>query len=579
MEKRILCTDIYERETEKAIKTLKRFREVWLRSAFRSNAELFQFADDDFYFYRFAVDREEKNRILLLDNILYEVLCRYSIDFEIPEDREGAPFDFIINTRTGRVGYSFEDFYSDDDIAEILNDYKISKAYIIRTVRGKENIHVLKRNECYKNENMSVEEVEIQKFFEEYFSVDEYYEFEKYISEYVSKSRNIMGYQSIKVLSAMNLSARKLFEEKLLRDWDYEHSKYQIVDNNNSKIQNILYVRNFEFGNDWTKIKENYVGNALYKAMIGTEDFAESFITSEWLYYSLKGSENFDYTAIVSGYLKSIEQLLFKLVMLNIDNNCVISLKGDKDTKQKAIDNAVVVYEMKWDKNTKTFKKFIAKAGWEKWLKFPYIDFVENQKEYMDSSIGTFEYFLRNNQNIFIEGNLSKVICDMVSCFRTECRNGYFHTHNLHDSSIVDKTRENAILLYAILLGCVNKTKDKKEDLGILVEDRFDSICKEIREIRRYRPDFIFVYEDGTEKKMIYDTINNTPEYTEDGVEHYEYLMFYEVEDFSLETYEKLDTPIKEEWKHLLTRENLPKRIYCVDIKKNIHEVSSDLLQ
>ncbi len=579
MDKKVLCTDIFEREIEKAIKTLKRFREAWLKCSFHSDTELFRYADDDFYFYRFAIDREERNRISLLDNILYEVLARYNVDFEVPQDRKEVPFDFIINANSGRFGYTFENFYEDYDIAKILINYEVDKVYIIRTVHGKGIDHILKRNEHYKNQNIYVEEIAIKKLFEEYFSIEEYFEFEKSIGEYITQSRKIMGYQSIKVLSAMNLSVRKLFEEKVLCDWDYEHSKYQIIDDSNAKIQNKLYVRDYDFKDNWIKIKENYIGKALYKAMVGSEDFAESFMTSEWLYYSLKGSENFDYTAIVSGYLKSIEQLLFKLVMLNVDNNCVISLKGDKYTKQKVKENAVVVYEMNWDKNTKSVKKIITKDGCKKWPKFPYIDFIENQKEYMDSSIGTFEYFFRNNPNIFIDSDLSNVICDMVSCFRIECRNGYFHTHNLHDSAIVDKTRENAILLYAILLGCVNKTKDKKEELGIANEDEFDSICKEIREMRHYNPNFIFLYNDGTEKKMIYDTINNTLEYTEDGIEHYEFLLFYEVEEFSLETYEKLDTPIREKWRYLLTRDNLPKRIYCYDIKNNIHEVNPDLLQ
>lgn len=197
----------------------------------------------------------------------------------------------------------------------------------------------------------------------------------------------------------------------------------------------------------------------------------------------------------------------------------------------------------------------------------------------MDSSIGIFEFFLRNNPHIFIDPNLAKVICDMVSCFRTECRNGYFHTHNLHDTSIVDKTRENAILLYAILVGCIKQTKVKKDKLGISVEDEFDSICKEIRKIRHYSPNFIFEYADGSKKLMIYDFINNTLEYTEDGIEHYESLIFFDVEDFSMETYEKLETSIRDEWKYLLTRDNLPNRIYCYDRKKRIHEVSGDLLK
>ena len=77
---------------------------------------------------------------------------------------------------------------------------------------------------------------------------------------------------------------------------------------------------------------------------------------------------------------------------------------------------------------------------------------------------------------------------------------------------------------------------------------------------------------------MVYDGINNVAEYTEDGVEHYESLIFYEVDDFSLETYEKLDTPIREDWKRLLTRDNLPCRIHCYGKNSN-HEVSPELLK
>lgn len=575
---KVLCKGIYEEIIEKYIKNLKRFREAWLKSSFHSKDELFQYADDDFYFYRFAVSREEQERISLLDEIIYGVLERYGIDFKVPEVRRNAPFDFLINSDRGRFGYTFEDFYVDDDINELLKEYNIDKAYIIRTVNGLENNHIIRNNNSFIEQGLNVSEITIQYFFETYFGKEEYWDFETAITDYITQSKNIMGYQAIEVLSAMNLSSRKLFEEKILNEWDYEHSRYQIIDYANPKIQNILYVGNYDLKDSWKEIKARYIGEGLYKAMIGAESFSESFITSEWLYYSLKGKDNFDYTSIVSGYLKSIEQLLCKLVMLNMDNNCVILLKGDNATKQKALTEDVIVYEMKWDKGTKSFVKNIAKTGWEKWLKFPYIDFTSTQKDYMDSSIGTFEYFFRNNLNIYIDSNLSKVICDMVSCFRIECRNGYFHTHNLHDRAIVDKTRENAILLYAILLGCVKSALDKKNSLGIVQEDKFDSVCKEIRELRNYSPNFIFAYADGGKKKMIFDTINNMPGYTPDGVEHYDSLIFYEVEDFSMETYEKLDTPIRSEWKRLLTRENMPKRIFCIDVKKKIHEVSSELL-
>ena len=79
-ENKAMCNDLYEEVIEKYIKTLKRFREAWLNSSFHPKDELFQYAADDFYFYRFAVSREEQGRISLLDEIIYGVLERYNID-------------------------------------------------------------------------------------------------------------------------------------------------------------------------------------------------------------------------------------------------------------------------------------------------------------------------------------------------------------------------------------------------------------------------------------------------------------------------------------------------------------------
>ena len=149
----------------------------------------------------------------------------------------------------------------------------------------------------------------------------------------------------------------------------------------------------------------------------------------------------------------------------------------------------------------------------------------------------------------------------MVSCFRTECRNGFFHTHNLSDWKIVETVRSNAIYLYFVLLGGCIIPKTKLSDLGFLSNDSFDKLCKRIREFRHYNAEFIFEYSDGRKRNLIYDFLNNTIEYTDDGVEHYQNLVFYEVEEFCLEAYEKLDEGIRDDQIVYLRRDNLPTRI------------------
>ena len=161
----------------------------------------------------------------------------------------------------------------------------------------------------------------------------------------------------------------------------------------------------------------------------------------------------------------------------------------------------------------------------------------------------------------------------MISCFRIECRNGYFHTHNLYDWDTVEKTRSNAIYLYYVLLGGCIIPDDKIGELGIQAEDVFDSLCKRIRDFNHYNAMFVFEYESGKKLNVVYDFINNTAEYNDDGVEHYESLLFYDVGKFSDDTYEKLDEGIFQDQKVYLTRGNLPKRIYGVHRDHSMEEI------
>lgn len=230
----------------------------------------------------------------------------------------------------------------------------------------------------------------------------------------------------------------------------------------------------------------------------------------------------------------------------------------NNEKSRSVIDNNVVTY--KWDKSLNSMVETPSNSNAPR----KYIDFTSAQKQYMDSSIGTFEYFIKNNPHILEDRNQAKLITDMISCFRIECRNGYFHTHNLYDWDTVEKTRSNAIYLYYVLLGGCIIPDDKIGELGIQAEEEFDSLCKRIREFNHYNALFVFEYESGKKLNVVYDFINNTAEYNDDGVEHYESLLFYDVGEFSDDTYEKLDEGIYEDKKVYLTRCNLPERIYGV---------------
>lgn len=564
---KIDCSDIYIDETGNSIKTLKRFREAWLGSSFSWNTELFQYADSDFYFYRFAIDRQERSKDLLLTKILYRVMERYGISFQGPKEPEKAPFVFIIDDKEHRIGYRFNHFFEGQDVNQIVRNYNVDEAVIIQTTRqGKADKWILRDNEQFRREGVNLKVISLRSFFITYFGLEEYNVFLTYLQDYLADAKDIMGYQSIKFLSYMNLATQKLYEQKELADWDYHHYSYQIIDSNNKKTQNYLYLDSTPFPPFFLQAMENnYLSGGLFKAMVGNSEFAESFTTSEWLYHSLSGKKNFDFTSVISGYLKSVEQLLYRIVMLNVDNSCKISMSNANDVITEAISNNIIVYQLKGDK----WQVVPANAK----LKYKYIDLTSEQTQYMDNTIGTFEFFLRNNKHIFVDSQYAKTIADMVSCFRIECRNGFFHTHNLTDWDVVEKTRSNAIFLYYVLLGGCKIPSNKMSELGIISSDAFDSLCKKIREFKNYNVEFIFEYTDGKKLNLIYDFKNNTAEYTEEGIEHYEKLLFYSVDEFSLKAYEQLDKEIREEQKVYLTRENLPSRIFGVHRNRELEEI------
>lgn len=548
------CSDIYADEIKTNIKTLMRFREAWLRSSSAWSTDLFQYADPDFYFFRFIIDRQEKGTEPFMTRVLLRVMERYGISFEIPDNT----FAFIIIDKGKRYGYRFIDFYHDQDVNAILRQNEVDKAFILRTWKpGRADEWISRENDQYVAEGHKLNAISITTLFEQYFGVAEYEDFLSAIDQYLKDGREITGYKSIQYFSTMNLATQKAYLEKILLDWQYKSYEFSIIDRTDKRVQTFLYFSPNLFPiTELNTMHKNYISDTLYKAIIGNQEFAESFLTSEWLFHSLKELKHFDYTAVISGYLKSVEQLLYKIVMLNLDNNCKISMSSAKETLSKAKKNQITTY--KKDFNT---WRMIPVDGKDK---YKYIDLTTTQVQYMDSSIGTFEFFIRNNPHILVYPERSKTIADMVSCFRTECRNGFFHTHNLSDWKIVETVRSNAIYLYFVLLGGCIIPNTKLSDLGFLSNDSFDELCKRIREFRHYNAEFIFEYTDGRNRNLIYDFLNNTIEYTDGGIEHYQNLVFYEVEGFCMEAYEKLDEGIRDDQIVYLRRDNLPTRILGV---------------
>jgi hypothetical protein len=172
-------------------------------------------------------------------------------------------------------------------------------------------------------------------------------------------------------------------------------------------------------GNNYELIKNAFINNQRYKLLLGNSDFAESYLTSEWLYKKYFALDELDNTFIVAGFLKSIEQLLWDIIYL---------IGQGREIKH------VVISE-------------------------------ENQ-EVIDKTLGSLQYFLSDwsNDDLFqnsfgtgkhyVMGYLKRQISD----WRKQYRNGYFHKHNLTDQAKIEAIREETYFLYLLILGTIQLT-------------------------------------------------------------------------------------------------------------------------
>ncbi len=151
-------------------------------------------------------------------------------------------------------------------------------------------------------------------------------------------------------------------------------------------------------------------------AFVGSSDFAKSYQTSEYLYRHFKENTMFDLTPVVSGYLKSIEQLLHLIY-----------------------ENYLSVKQIERDLSNYTLGDYTAAFFKEKMVRW---ELVKSKGK----------------------------IVDCLNSYRDECRNHLFHKDYLNSWVQVEQIRRNTIFLYVILLGSVDIAyiKSKNNSFGFI---------------------------------------------------------------------------------------------------------------
>lgn len=271
------------------------------------------------------------------------------------------------------------------------------------------------------------------------FSMDEYIEMKRYLEQYEKVAKEMIDYTVIPKLAYGNQfflreKAVKEFEKHILGDNDYVFSENSTCNTENYSeiITNCQGVLN--------QIERNYLDGELFICLFQEEnDFAKSYITSEWLYKALKlsseSSFNYDGAAIVFGYMKSIEQLLYDIAIhyRGSEGIKMVLVKGKTSDTSRQVNGHHYYYEDFTEDNCNN-RHFDFSLN-------SLIDFMDYNYERISCLSGD------NSRNVVRE------IYNLLMDYKNDCRNRLFHKGNLDDWEDIDRIRNNTYILYSLVLG------------------------------------------------------------------------------------------------------------------------------
>lgn len=165
-----------------------------------------------------------------------------------------------------------------------------------------------------------------------------------------------------------------------------------------------------------TNLNTYFHGNGILG--ISSTPFVDSFISSEWYFDLLESTDGeMEQTAIVAGYLKSIEQLLFALMLSKCDSlRFTLRDKNDKEFVPLSIANRYSVLSM---------------AG--------------NLLKSIDYNYG------KKLDSVYVDSMIGRKTQDFMKEFFKHTRNGYLHKDNIYTLKEIEKIRAEAYCAYFLL--------------------------------------------------------------------------------------------------------------------------------
>ena len=294
------------------------------------------------------------------------------------------------------------------------NDYNLSVSTYVESKDTREKPNSYKyRQYPFRN---SIKNITLRQFFDEIGATD-YEEFKEYVEHYNFEIEQILGLTVTSIPTQKTLEKHKeKVREQLLSCFFEEELRTGFTEQ------------------ELTVMKKWFLKN--YEVLLSNADFANSFVGSEWYYdLQVKTDVGLEQTAIVTGYLKSIEQLLCSILLTLCDEyyfyfntNAQGKDKYQKDLLQLSYENLPYIKTMAGV----MLKKIKGKK-----------DKVCYRNDWTDRVIGFLEEYIEKN------------------------RNGYFHKDNLYEWDKIVEIRTKTYCAYFMILSTFKINKEQLSSIHL----------------------------------------------------------------------------------------------------------------
>lgn len=386
---------------------------------------LLQLEDDETDLYD-SVAYWSKRQLLIETGLLLKRLLALNTVGYVPADEKASRDYYIpfIRVENGeKIAYMLTSgLTSSIPFEEIIKGYNVDRIKEVALVELGEDQAT--RDEILRNmicrTRGVVEFVTVEEVFS-LISADEYQTYKAYVTSFNADVKRLLGYRTIVTPSEASLGKlRESLEEEL-----------------NSTDFGAVLIADGIFKEQVQVINNNFYGRGLYKAITGEGAFAESFISSEWYFQThIDATSVLEQTAVITGYLKSVEQLLYRLICNSVNSG----------------------------------KRIRSRSG-------GLIPFTSENEMEIDSTLHSLISYVRYYADLWNVNNYARrYVADKLDSYRCMYRNDYFHKDNINDADDIIEIRTATLQILYLLLGAMKIDEPQRLALGAQHDYKVDAV-------------------------------------------------------------------------------------------------------